>query len=279
MGLPQELVDNIMDMLHDDIRALKACSLTCKVMFASTRRLIHQTLHLTLDNTLRILTPKEKRHYEKGNRDVELRFLSFMGVRGFLQYTQRVHICTQYPFTPGILLPHLHHFQSLNRIHTLTIDNFCANEWVDYHATCFGHFYPTLTSLALSHSFGRRGLLNFALRFPNLENLSLEWLKFDLGPERELTNAATSPDRSPPLRGCLRLAANDNVPVRFWVQAFREPPKGLNFRSVELEGIPSSLAQAALNACAQTLEDVTFTNYRFGTPRLPFLPSATAGDF
>ena len=43
MGLPQEVGDRIVDMLQDDGSALRACSLTCKVMFTSTRHLIHQT--------------------------------------------------------------------------------------------------------------------------------------------------------------------------------------------------------------------------------------------
>ena len=45
MGLPQEIVDHIMDMLQNDVIALKACSLTCKVMFVSARHLIHHTLY------------------------------------------------------------------------------------------------------------------------------------------------------------------------------------------------------------------------------------------
>ena len=56
MGLPQELVDHIVDTLHEDLPALKACSLTCKAMFASTRHLIHQTLCLTPRNNERVLT-------------------------------------------------------------------------------------------------------------------------------------------------------------------------------------------------------------------------------
>ena len=273
MGLPQELVDYIVDMLHDNIPALKACSLTCKAMFASTRHLIHRTLQLTPDNTLSVLTPEEKRHYERGNRDVELRLLSFMGERDLLQYARRVHICTPNPFTPDILLPHLHYFQSLNRVHTLTIDHFCADEWVDYHATCFGHFYPTLTSLTLSHSIGHKRLLHFVLQFPNLENLSIEQPEFDWrGFESRLAEAAT-PGLSPPLRGCLRLVGQ-GPSVHLSTDLFGEPPKGFNFRSVELEDFPRDLAQHALSACAQTLEDLTIMAYTYGVPRLSFLPSA-----
>ena len=56
MGLPQELVDYTMNMLHDDLRTLKACSLTCKAMFPSTQHLIHRTLCLTRQNNQSVLT-------------------------------------------------------------------------------------------------------------------------------------------------------------------------------------------------------------------------------
>ena len=267
MGLPQELVDYIMDMLHDNTPALKVCSLTCKAMFASTRRLIHRSLQLTLENTLRVLTRAEKRRYRRGNRDVELGFVPFMGELGLLQYARWVNICMPDPFTPEILLPHLRHFQSLNRVHTLTIDHCCTNKWVNYHTTCFAHFYPTLTSLTLSHPCGHDQLLHFALQFPNLENLSLEWLGFDREFESGLIDVAT-PERSPPLRGCLRLVGYGTL-VQLSTGLFGEPPKGFNFRSVELENFPGNHAQRALTACAQTLENLTITAYILGVLRLP----------
>ena len=276
MGLPQELVDSIMDMLHDDIRALKACSLMCKAMFASTRRLIHQTLHLTLDNSFKVLTREEKRRYERGNRDVELRFLSFMGERGLLQHARRVHIYTPDTSSPEILLPHLRHFQSMNRVHTLIIDQFCATKWVNHHATCFSHLYPTLTSLTLRHFPGHNGLLNFALQFPNLENLSLEWLKFY---KSSPIDTDTRPNRSPPLRGCLRLVDYGTSCHPRVADLFPEPLNGFNFRSVEIENFPSGPALRALDACAQTLEDLTIMNRSLGTLQLPSLLSAVAGRF
>jgi hypothetical protein len=274
MGLPQELLDHIIDMLHDDIQALKACSLVCEAMFASTRRLIYYTLRLTPENALSVLTREEKHRYQKGNFDVGLRFLSFMDERGLLKCTQRVHIGRQ--FTPEILLPHLHRFQSLNHVQILTIDDFRIDEWVNYHTTGLAHFYPTLTSLALSQSRDGRGILNFALRFPNLENLSIEWLK----PSKTASDPVftdTSPVRLPPLRGCLRLVScREDEGDDFEMCLFREPPKGLNFRSVELEDAPRTLAQEALNACAETVEDLTLTSNKLRTLQLPFFPSAIA---
>ena len=277
MGLPQELVDHTMDMLHDDIPALKACSLTCKAMFASTRRLIHQTLHLTLGNSLKVLIQEEKPPYERDIRDVELHLLSFMGGRGLLKYTQRVHISTLNPFAPEILLPHLRHFQSLSQVHSLTIDRFFANKWVNYHSTGFAHFYPTLTSLTLNNPCNHDRLLNFALRFPNLENLSLEGLRVHQHLESGVVDTAT-PQGTPPLRGCLRLAGYGSL-AQLSTAVFHEPPKGFNFRSVELCNFPGSQARHVLSACAQTLEILTIKAYSSGNILLPFLPPATADRF
>ena len=278
MGLPQELVDHVMDMLCNDTRALKACSLTCKAMFASTRHLIHETLELCPKNSLRVLTRGEKRRYERGDRNVLFHFISFMDERGLLQYVRRVHIYTPYRLTPGTLSPHLHRFQLLNQVHTLAIDHFYPENWESYHSTGFAHFYPTLTSLTLRGPCNHDWLLNFALRFPNLENLSLEKVGLYYRLESNLADIAT-PERTPPLRGCLRLVGYGTVdwPVRVLL---REPLKGFNFRSVELCDFPGSQAQHALNACARTLEILTIkAYYSSGNLRVPFFPPLISDQF
>ena len=61
MGLPQDLINYIMEMLHNDFEALKMCLLTCKVLFASTQHLIHKTLRMTLPNIRSVLTQEERK--------------------------------------------------------------------------------------------------------------------------------------------------------------------------------------------------------------------------
>ena len=123
MGLPQELVEHIIIMLQANRKTLKACSLTCKAMFVSTRPLIHQTLRLTSEFNQKILTPEEKELYAQGyRRELELRLLSFLGEHDLLKYARRLEISMGSEFSPYALEPHLRHFQSLDRIHTLTID-------------------------------------------------------------------------------------------------------------------------------------------------------------
>ncbi|KAF9781756.1 hypothetical protein BJ322DRAFT_1111680 [Thelephora terrestris] len=257
MGLPQELVDHITNMLCDDVSALQACSLTCKAMFVSTRHLIHQTLCLTPRKNEKILTRKEK-HRFWGPRppDVKLRLLSYMGEHDFLQYTRRVHIRGFSAFNSEVLLPHLRHFQSLDRVHTLVIENYYPSSRPDLPRICFDHFYPTLTSLTLTSPFDHyRALLRFALLFPQLENLAFEWLKND----EWYPLSATAPpivDKFPPLCGNLRLAFPRSAQ---WPRALiREIQNGINFRSIELESeYLWDHGHFLLGPCSRSLEEVT----------------------
>jgi hypothetical protein len=95
MGLPQELVEHIIDTLQEDLPALKACSLTCKAMFASTRHLIYQTLCLTPRNNDRILTPVERKRLDRlelGYQDVQLRLILHGGTRFAPVHSKGLHL-------------------------------------------------------------------------------------------------------------------------------------------------------------------------------------------
>lgn len=266
MRLPQELVNHIMEMLHDDLRALKASSSTCKAMFAATRHLIHRTLRLNPRNNQSVLTQEEKLRYPVCH-DVRLRSLSYLGERGFLQYTREVHIRMGRIFTPDILMPHLDHFRTLDQVHSLTIDSYEGVTWAKDFKSPFVHFYPTLTSLTLHNPLRHyRFVLHFALQFPNLDNLSIErlenadWTRWDLTVPDVL-------DNSPPLRGHLRLV--DIGVMGPWPCEFAYGLRnGINFRSVELQNVSWNQAQYILNGCAGTLERLTIAPRKIGTHRV-----------
>lgn len=229
-------------------------------MFASTRCFIHRTLRLNIRNNFGILTQEEEQILRnlKGleHHDVQLRFLSYMGERGLLQYAQQVYIYTFGKFTPYTLLPHLHHFRSLDQVRALTIEEYDAVSWATHYKICFSHFYPTLTSLTLRYSFDHHQLLlQFALQFPRLEDLCLEWMmKGGLGLDLDVPLAV---GQSAPLSGHLRLVGYRTVD-RWPVDFVSDLPNGINFRSVELESFRGHSAQRILDACVNTLEDVTF---------------------
>ena len=276
MGLPQELVDLIIGALHDDLPTLKSCSLTCKSMFVSTRRLIHQILYLTPRNNERILTKGETMKLNKGGRDKVpqlLRILSYMGERGYLRYTRQVYISDRNGFVPKALGYHFRHFESLVEVHTLTIEFFDVIRWAPYFKRCFLQFYPTVTSLALRASSGHyRLLLEFALQFPNLDNLSLECPEEQelIPPDLELPGIATSP----PLRGHLRLTGATADALCLWlIDLAYVLPNGINFRSIELEDISGHQVQHVVDACGRTLENLILIPYQHGMRFLSIRPS------
>ena len=256
MGLPQEVVDRIMDILQDDMKDLKACSLTCKAMFASTRHLIHQTLHVTREINQKILTPEEKRRYSRGDyRELELRILSFMGERDLLKYVRHVNIRMELMFSPNVLGPHLQHFRSLDRVHTLTIHSFDALLWHEVHNTYFAQFYPTLTTLALIFPIDDyRFMPRFALQFPNLENLTIESLQPQIWPG---TYSAIT--QSPPLRGHFRCVGVGQRDPGWLRELAFDLPNGINFRSVEFQDVHWEHGQHILDGCASSLEEFMFT--------------------
>jgi hypothetical protein len=270
MGLPQELVRHIAGMLRGDVRALKGCSLTCKAMFASSRPFIYETLCLTQLSYESILAPEERQEFsrqESSRHSLGLHFLSHMDERGLLQYTRQVYINMHGTFTPDNLKPHIRQFQSLDRVHTLTIEYHDTISWTGHWEAYFIHFYPTLTSLTLRHPLGhRRSILLFALQFPNLENLCLESFRDDQVISPGLPDPVII-THSPPLRGHLRLVGVATVD-RWLVDLAYEAPSKFNFRSIELEDFFGSRCRPILEACAETLENLTIapdtiSAYRF----------------
>ena len=265
MRVPQELVDEIMNMLCDDPSALRACSLTCRAMFASVRPLIHRKLYLNLQTDLIAMRIGDK---QTGHA---LGFLTFMGERDLLRYTRQIHVGFLSTFTPDTLRPHLHHFQSLDRVHSLTIGSYAANKWARYFNTYFTHLYPSLTSLSLCFSSGHyRLLLQFVLQFPNLENLCLEHLVHQEEIPIYLALPAI-PDKSPPLSGHLRLCDPEIGDAGQWVVDLAyNLPNGIKFRSIELEHFSGQHAQHIVNACGRTLENLIIVISGNGTYLLLF---------
>ena len=265
MGLPQELIDYIMDMFCEDLPALKAGSLTCQAMFASTRHLIHRTLYLTGRNQQSVLSREEnfRNRRRPHEDDLKLHLLSYMGEHGLLKYSRRVYIRMVHLFTPDALQPHLHHFQSLDRVHTLIIEEYNAAVWANHYKTSFLHFYPTLTSLALVYPLGHhRLLLQFILQFPNLENLCIEWPE-SLQRPRPTLSTFVAIGQSPPFRGHLRLVGY-RIPFQWSMEFPSLLPDGINFRSIELEKFSVDDIQHVLNACAHSLEHLIIVPHLLG---------------
>ena len=80
-GLPQEIVDEIFDYLEGHWQALIVCSLTCKGLYLSARRIIHRQLY--------VVGP---RYRYKATNHSQLSMLSAAAQCGLSQYTRKLTI-------------------------------------------------------------------------------------------------------------------------------------------------------------------------------------------
>lgn len=247
-------------------------------MFASTRHLIYRTLRVTSRANWRILTPEEKKLYAQGGGlDLELRFLSFMAERDLLKYARHLNIRIGSKFFPPHLVPHLQHLQSLDRVHTLTIHLHDAIRWRDVHNTYFTQFYPTLTTLAFHLPSGYYlDLLQFALQFPNLQNLTLDYLR-DEAQGRPGMSVPLVVSQSPPLRGHLRCAGLNQINLTWSRESAFNLLNGINFRSIEFQDVHYMQGQQILDGCATSLEELAIHVIGNGEKSLPRFLSHTQG--
>jgi len=113
-NLPQELVDEILGHLLDNMRALKACSLTCRCLFGAVRPLIHQQL-ACLGSRPGRLKPKRSLFGPRKRHPGAFKQLLDADRLGILHYTRRLTLKSKhlhyYPrFNAGDMQEYLPHF-------------------------------------------------------------------------------------------------------------------------------------------------------------------------
>ena len=249
--LPPELVDKVLEYLSDDLPALKACSLTCKVMLDSARPLIGSWLFLTSTRNRKSMKSLLKR--QKGSPD-NIERLVAAERQGNLQHTQHLVIRIGHPsLTPESLRPYIPYLRSIDKLQTLVINNLDVPIIMPAFNDCFGTFTRSLRGLDIKHIWDSDShLLCFISQFPLLDDLSIRSC-YAL-----YLYAATSlsmPRTSPPLRGHLNLSSikdSDGL-----CGGIARLPGGLKFTSIELKGCGKPAA--ILTACRSTLKSVSYT--------------------
>ena len=267
MGLPREIIEEILGFLQKDVRTLKACSLTCRALFSAVRGLIHRRVRLATWKPYKLVDRVAARVL-RGRRvhEAYMGHLSMAEKRGLLGYAREVYIDIGQGFTPDILECYLPHFRSLNQVQTLTIGHFDLPKFLPTFERYFAQFVPTLRSLHLPQVIGNtHDVLEFICKFPHLDDLSLTL---------RLSNYVDVPsglsvERSPPLKGTLVLEGLVSTPVRFLL----EIPGGLHFRSIDAGGVDKAELDEILAACSSTLEvfslcprSCEFTQYTIRRP-------------
>ena len=259
-----------MSILWDDLRSLKACSLTCKVMFGSARRLIHRKIYLSSEKNWELLTIPERQRYIRGERhELAVRVLSRIAAHGLLPYARHLFININKNFTPANIQPYLHLFQCFDRIQELSIYCLDTPGFLENFDTFFANFVPTLRSLHLDTPTGdTRDILDFVCRFPHLDDLTL-MMTMSAAPSDWRTwrtwRSGTLPAvRSvPPFRGKLRLCGMTEW-RGYLLQQLASLPGKCCFRSIDFRNCEFEAEQPMVDACSGTLESVSTTWKKFG---------------
>jgi hypothetical protein len=143
----------------------------------------------------------------------------------------------------------LRHFSALTNVQELGIDYLDIPRFMPRIRRYFGHFSPTLRSLALREPEGsRRQIIYFIGLFKHLEDLKLLYdpRRIQGEPANHLTLV---PLFTPPLRGRLTITSFTRVGIlKDMIDLFG----GIRFRYMDLCGVDGM--RLLLDACAETLE-------------------------
>ena len=253
--LPSELIDEILQHLSDDIPALKACSLTCKIMHNSARPIIGSWLYLSParkkkknGRSMRSLLKRSKRGFDGLER------LGDLDRRGLLPHTRHLVLkMDELALVPQSLQPYIPYFLHINNLKTLVINGLDVTVFAPAFPTYLGMFTRSLRSLDIRHIWDSdRQLLWFISQFPLLEDLSIQYCYaayFFLGPSPPLIRT------SPPFRGHLNLSLfMDSLSL---CEALAQFPGGLHFTSVELKGCGKPAV--IIRACQTSLRSISYT--------------------
>lgn len=225
-----------------DTTTLKACAATCFTWYNIAIPHLYHTL------TLRQSRPDELRQYPE--------LLESMHKLGLLRFVKQLRFEKsgehRDPWvTPDVLSSRsMQHLRALVDLQDLTIADLDLSKFSEGAGPYFGHFAPTLRSVALGYPRGtRRQLLAFLKLFPKLDDISISYYHAGTA-----AHEALDPRLVPiggGLRGRLILKGfSDEGLLRDIIVAFG----GMRFTSINLQD--ARWARLILNSCADTLETV-----------------------
>ena len=243
--LPQEVVEIIIVYLIFDTSSLLACSLTCRSWYIAAVPHLHHTL----------ITPvyygrgDEKRWWPDSFRSMHELGL-FPLIKRFQVPGSDEKLSGPRTFSPT-QFDHriLRQYLSLVNVQELGIDYLDIPSFMLNIRRYFGHFAPTVRSLALREPKGsRRQIVFFIGLFQHLEDLKLlyTWIRFRKEPADDLTLV---PSFAPPLRGRLTMTCFTRVGI---LEDMIELFGGIRFHYMDLFCVRGM--RLLLDACTETLE-------------------------
>lgn len=216
--LPQELVDHIIDHLHQDIPTLGACTLVCRSWLDTTR--LHKFATVTLDN-------RQAKHR------------SFATCPVAAPYVRTLRVTDTWSTALE------HELSGCIGLHSLDLFNITIPTLSDSWPT-----FPLLKSLAVNLSeIDWTDLVHFLYRFPRLSSLSITNSAYTF--EGPAIDVKTPP---PPFDGDLMVGeriAFTEIGVDFLLHNLLSLPGGVRFRSISIYTMVLSIEKlnALLEMC------------------------------
>ena len=234
---PYEIMEMITAYIAHDFRTLKAVSSTCRSWYIAAVPRLHHTFPL--------------RVYDVLTRLSNLHQLGLMPLVKEIQVWQ--YGCPW--FTPQTLSHrHLSYFSAFPNVQTLIPECLDISRFIPGIERYFGHFSPTLRSIALMRPFCTpRQLSHFLSLFPNLDDIAI-WDFYNHQPDGTVLDTGLVPFSTLRLRG--RLMLRYSASVETWTSLIASG-SGPQFRSMDLHGV-GRCAPVLFEACAETLETLRF---------------------
>ena len=244
LSLPPEILDLIIDHLHDEPTTLRACCLVSKSWIPRAR--IHFFNRVEFHSTGPTIESWTEAFPDPSNSPAH--------------YTRSLHLNNFNTVTVAIsdARPWVHSFNNIIDLQVVTVG-------LSDHRISFTQFHglsPTLKSLHLFYSFALLSeVLDFICSFPLLEDLSLCSVRF-----RAIDNADkwNDPSTSPKFTGSLLLSGSNHIITR----KLLDLPGGLRFSKIRVR-YPieeCNLIQELVSACSDTLESLCVEVYRGASP-------------
>jgi hypothetical protein len=223
-----------------DARTLKACAATCFAWYNIATPHLHHTLKL--------------RQWARDTSRAHLSPLEPLHKLDLLDFVKRVEFEAMFGtawLAPAIFdSESLQYFHTLKNLQDLTIADLDFSKFPMGVGEYFGHFSPTLRSVALSAPRGtRRQILDFFGLFPELDDVEISNYRTWAG-EHETLDTMLVPVEGR-LHGRLTLKHfSDEELLKGMIVAYG----GMRFTSMGLHDVQGM--QLVLEACANTLETV-----------------------
>jgi len=241
---PYDIIEMITAHLADDLRTLKACSLTCRSWYSATVPHLHYVLTLNStkpDKTLRKLKPLSK--------------LCRLGLNPRIKEVRVSDKLGPFPwFVPHALSPcNVRRFSTFANVQTLVLESVHIRHFIPNVKLYFGHLSQTLRSIEVQFpKCAPRQLSHFLSLFSNLDDIKLLYAPIGLF-DTDIPDVKLVPFSAPKLQGRLELYDFH------WVETCTDlvTSCGLRFHYMDLRKV-GGCAPVLLEACAETLETLRF---------------------